>query len=85
MASEFMTEKRVAEILHVSTMTMWRWRKQGVAPPYMRIGRKILYKFDDVLEWGDKQMHYGPADSDPAPQPLPARQARQARYERRSA
>ncbi len=59
MPIDFLTEKRVAEILHVSTVTMWRWRKLGIAPPYMRNGRKILYKFDDVLEWADSRMDYG--------------------------
>ena len=42
-------EKDVVEEFKVSRSTLWKWRKSGL--PHVRIGRKIFYKIDALVEW----------------------------------
>jgi len=49
--AEYMTESQLAAQLHVSTMTLKRWRALREAPPIIRLGRRILYRRDAVEKW----------------------------------
>lgn len=49
--AEYLTEQQLAEQLHVSTMTLKRWRALREAPPVTRLGRKILFRRDAVEKW----------------------------------
>jgi len=49
--SEYLTEPQLAAQLHVSTMTLKRWRALREAPPIVRLGRRILYRRDAVEKW----------------------------------
>lgn len=44
-------EGQVAELLGVSVQTVARLRKRGVGPPYVRVGRRIVYRLTAVNEW----------------------------------
>lgn len=44
---EYLTPAELAEILHVSLVTIWSWDKKGITVPY-RIGNKKLYKRSDL-------------------------------------
>ena len=35
--------------------TMSAWRCHGTGPPFVRIGRRILYRGGDLNEWLEKQ------------------------------
>lgn len=37
----------------VSPHTIYRWRRTGTGPPYMRIGRHVRYRMADVTAWED--------------------------------
>lgn len=37
---------------------MSRWRKGGIGPAYLRLGRKVRYRPADVTAWIDSQVQY---------------------------
>jgi len=43
-----------AEISHYTGMakqTHARWRHEGTGPPYIKLGRRVFYRSDDVKAW----------------------------------
>jgi predicted DNA-binding transcriptional regulator AlpA len=44
-------QERVAQRLGVATKTMEAWRHRGGGPPFVRIGRLIKYRSQDVEKW----------------------------------
>jgi excisionase family DNA binding protein len=50
MMDNLKTTEEIAEILKVSTQTIWRWRVKGM--PYIKINsRTFRYNLDDIMEW----------------------------------
>ena len=43
-----LTEPETARALHVSERTLQRWRGTGEGPAFVRAGRRILYRPDDI-------------------------------------
>lgn len=35
----------------LSPRTLERWRWQGNGPPFLKLGGRILYRLEDVLNW----------------------------------
>ncbi len=50
-----MPEVEVALELRVSVRTVIRWRVSGVGPPYVRLGKRVFYKRQDVAAWLARQ------------------------------
>lgn len=50
---EFLTAPEVAELLHVSTRLLIRWRVEGVGPKWAKPGKNVIYKRSDVEAWID--------------------------------
>lgn len=51
---DLLTEKEVAEQLFsglISIRSLQTWRQQGRGPQYVRIGRRIVYRRGDVLDY----------------------------------
>ncbi|MCO7355911.1 helix-turn-helix domain-containing protein, partial [Riemerella anatipestifer] len=46
---DLMNKKEVAKMLRVSLMTINNWTKQGLLTSY-RIGNRVMYKKDEVLQ-----------------------------------
>ncbi len=44
----YLKPREAAEILRVSEKTLAKWRWNGGGPVFCRIGRKILYRDDDL-------------------------------------
>ena len=44
----FINTKEVAEMLQISTVTVWDWKRNGKLPFY-RIGSKVLFKKNEIL------------------------------------
>lgn len=42
---------QLAEKLKVSPSSINKWRKTGDGPPYIRYGRKVMYRLEDVEQW----------------------------------
>lgn len=45
---KYMSREEVAKTLNVGYTTLWSWDKLGILKP-IRIGRKLHYKTDDVM------------------------------------
>lgn len=52
-AKKFLTPSEVVERYEgkISTRTLANWRCSGVGPPYVKVGGRILYKIELVVEW----------------------------------
>ena len=49
--NEFMLLKEAAELVRLSPETL-RWlRHKGEGPPCAKVGRRLVFKRSDVLEW----------------------------------
>lgn len=48
MAGTLLTPMEVAERLRVSTRTLEFWRHQGRGPAFVRLGKRVRYRPDDV-------------------------------------
>ncbi|CAA0242662.1 conserved hypothetical protein [Tenacibaculum maritimum] len=46
---KLLTRKQTAELLQISLVTLWNWRKEGIIQAY-RIGNKIRYKESKIIE-----------------------------------
>jgi hypothetical protein len=52
---KFMDQQELSAFLHgVPVSTLKHWRMTGKGPRSARIGRRILYRSQDVMEWVDK-------------------------------
>ena len=48
MAGALLTPAEVAERLRVSTRTLEFWHHQGRGPAFVRVGKRVRYRPDDV-------------------------------------
>jgi predicted DNA-binding transcriptional regulator AlpA len=44
-----LTTKDLQEMLKVTAVTIWRWRKEGM--PFQKIGNSIRFKEKEVFDW----------------------------------
>jgi hypothetical protein len=49
--ADYQSEDELAEELDRSSRTLARWRAANTGPPYVEIGRQILYRRTAVAEW----------------------------------
>jgi excisionase family DNA binding protein len=49
----FLTEKQVARLLSISHRTLQAWRRAGVGPAFIKLGRSVRYGRGDVLAWAN--------------------------------
>lgn len=42
------TEKRISELYGWAVSTLRNWRHLGKGPPYLKVGRSVRYRLDDV-------------------------------------
>ncbi len=48
---ELFDQRRVATILHVTGRSLERWRATGFGPPFLKLGKRTLYRASDIEEW----------------------------------
>ena len=58
-AERYVSRTEAAEILHVSTTTLWRWTKQGIVSKKRIGGRRILYKYSDIIRAIEEEKNGG--------------------------
>jgi hypothetical protein len=46
-----MTEAEVAKLFNVDELTIGRWRRDGKGPPFIRPGKEVFYRENDVRTW----------------------------------
>jgi len=70
-----MNQQQLAEYWGISTRTLERWRSIGWGPKFIKIGGRVLYRVEDILEYEAQHLadstksrvhHEPPADIQPA-------------------
>ena len=46
-----LTEAQAAELLAISAKTLQAWRVRGGGPRYIKLGRCVRYRIDDIEEY----------------------------------
>ena len=54
-ASELLTIAEAAQLLRTPVATLRYWRHLGTGPRSFRLGRRVLYRRDDLRSWIDAQ------------------------------
>jgi excisionase family DNA binding protein len=52
---ELLTIAEAAELLRAPVATLRYWRHLGTGPRSFRLGRRVLYRSDDLRAWVDAQ------------------------------
>lgn len=47
------TPDELAVLLDVTTDTLAEWRSKKTGPDFVKLGKKVMYRADDVKEWMD--------------------------------
>jgi excisionase family DNA binding protein len=53
--SELLTIAEAAQLLRAPVATLRYWRHLGTGPTSFRLGRRVLYRRDDLRAWIDAQ------------------------------
>ncbi len=61
-AEDFLTETEVAARYRdqISPGTLRNWRSQGRGPPYLKVGRQVLYPRNSLEAWERSRTHPRP-------------------------
>jgi excisionase family DNA binding protein len=49
--------KELSDYLNVPATTLYQWRYRREGPPGFRVGRHVRYRWSDVEEWIEHQLH----------------------------
>jgi hypothetical protein len=50
-ADEILTERGAADLLKISCRTLQAWRCAHVGPRFIRVGRSVRYRRNDLFNW----------------------------------
>ena len=53
---------RAARFIGVSKRTLEKWRYEGGGPPYLKLGRRVLYCLADLEEWISRQRRFSTSE-----------------------
>ncbi len=55
MSEIFLTSNQLAKrwVIRTETLSQWRWNGRG--PQYVKIGRRVLYRLEDVLGFEEQK------------------------------
>ena len=56
------TDEQVAEYLGLARQTLRNWRTQGGGPPFIKAGRSVRYRPDDVRQWQEDRVCYSTSE-----------------------
>lgn len=65
--SELLTIAEVAAATRRPVATLRYYRSRGEGPPSFRLGRRVLYRAEDVRAWIDRQYEAAQAPNRPGP------------------
>ncbi len=51
MSGQMLSGRALAERWGLSTKTLDKWRNTGDGPPYLKIGRAVRYRMEDIVEF----------------------------------
>ena len=49
-----LSPKDAAKHLALSEKALEKWRCQGTGPRFLKLGNRIRYKLDDLIEWAEQ-------------------------------
>lgn len=47
----YVSEKEVSERTNIALQTLRNWRSTGQGLPYYKVGRKVLYRLDETIQF----------------------------------
>lgn len=56
---EYLTNAEAARLAGLAPGTLEAWRRRAGGPPFIRLGRRVIYKRSDVVEWLDGKRRGG--------------------------
>lgn len=65
-AQDILVTKEAARLMRMSHRTLEDWRLTGDGPPYLKVGRRVLYRLADLLEFLDGAVRRNTGGPDPA-------------------
>ena len=51
MSESLLDDRELSRRLNIARQTIQGWRHRKVGPPFVRVGRRIRYRLDDVNNW----------------------------------
>jgi excisionase family DNA binding protein len=57
-----MTEKRAAKLVGFSPRTLQKWRIEGRGPRFVKCGRSVRYRWQDLQEWMQENLRRSTSD-----------------------
>ena len=57
-ADRLLDKTEVSEHLGVGESTLAKWRGRGIGPPFLKIGKRIVYRMSDLEKWLDTRLKY---------------------------
>ena len=57
--TDFSTTAEVADLTRRPPSTVAYWRHRGEGPRYAKVGKRVLYRREDVVAWLESQFAYG--------------------------
>ena len=66
--AELLTIAEAALLLRAPVATLRYWRHLGTGPRSFRLGRRVVFRRDDLQTWIDARRDQGEAGRDPAPE-----------------
>lgn len=57
-AKRFLTTKEASEYLGLQPVTLECWRSRGGGPPFVKMGRAVRYRSEDLDAWVDSRMRF---------------------------
>lgn len=48
---EYLLASEAAEMLRCPVKTLYEWRLRGEGPPARKVGRRLLYRRDELIAW----------------------------------
>lgn len=69
--SPLLTPREAATWLRSTERTLERWRRQGTGPAFVRVGRHVAYRLEDLEAWVGRQTRQpGAPVTEPTPEPV---------------
>lgn len=53
----FLNKKELAEFLGLSVFTIDSWVSEQREIPFVKMGRRVMFDLEDVLEWVERSKH----------------------------
>jgi hypothetical protein len=61
---QLLNQRQAAEVLAVNPRTMEGWRCRGDGPPFIRLGRVIRYRLQDLHTWLEDRTFQSTTEAD---------------------